>query len=337
MKNAFMRIAVPGTLALLLTASFAAMISAQQAQIRTPRQTPPPLVPDFAKMEVQTLRVQGNVYLLAGAGGNIVVQVGEDGVLMVDTGYEKMADKVMAAIKKLSNQPIRDIINTTLADDHTGANSIFKKAGSVRQAGPGVGQRPNEADLIASGDLLRIMTEIGESKISVDRWPPKTFLTPSMDFYANGEAIIIKHIPEASTAGDSMVIFRKSDVIAMGDIFNETSYPYIDLEHGGGINGIIEGLNQVLEYAVPAHLQEGGTMIVPGHGRIGDEHDVLEYRDMITIIRDRVQNAIKKKMTLAQIKAAKPSYTYEYDLRFGKNPAWTPDQFVEAIYKSLTK
>jgi len=337
MKNAFMKIAVLGTFTLLLAAGFAALISAQQAQIRTPRQTPPPLNPDFFKMEVQTLRVQGNVYLIAGAGGNIVVQVGDDGVLMVDTGYEKMADKVMAAIKKLSNQPIRDIINTTLADDHTGANSIFQKAGSVRQAGPGVGQRPNEADLIGSGDLLRIMTEIGPDKISVDRWPPKTFLTPSMDFYTNGEAIIIRHISDASTAGDSMVFFRKSDVVAMGDIFNETSYPYIDLEHGGGINGIIEGLNQVLEYAVPAHLQEGGTMIVPGHGRIGDEHDVLEYRDMITIIRDRVQNAIKKKMTLAQIKAAKPSYTYEYDLRFGRNPAWTPDQFVEAIYKSLTK
>jgi len=244
---------------------------------------------------------------------------------------------VMAAIKKLSNQPIRDIINTTLADDHTGGNAIFVKAGSVRQAGPGLGGRPNEADLIGSGDLLRIMTEIGPEKISVDRWPPKTFLTPSMDFYANDEAIVIKHIPEANTGGDSMVFFRKSDVVATGEIFNETSYPVIDLEHGGGINGIIEGLNQVLEYAVPKHLQEGGTMIVPGHGRIGDEHDVLEYRDMVTIIRDRVQNAIKKKMTLAQIKAAKPSYTYEYDPRFGRNPAWTPDQFVEAIYKSLTK
>ena len=338
MKNALLKISVLITLTFLLTAGFASLISAQQGQIiRTPRQTPPPLNPDFSKMEVQTLKVQGSIYLLAGAGGNIVVQLGDDGVLMVDTGYEKMSDKVMAAIRKLSNQPIRDIINTTLADDHTGANSIFVKAGSVRQAGPGIGQRPNEADLIASGDLLRIMTEIGPEKISVDRWPPKTFLTPSMDFYANDEAVIIKHIPEAVTGGDSMVFFRKSDVVAAGDLFNETSYPYIDLEHGGGISGIIEGLNQLLEYAVPKHLQEGGTMIIPGHGRIGDEHDVLEYRDMVTIIRDRVQNAIKKKMTLAQIKAAKPSYTYEYDLRFGRNPAWTPDQFVEAIYKSLTK
>src|SRR5215470_13513714 len=202
MKNAFLKFAVLTTLTLLLTAGFASLISAQQGQIiRTPRQTPPPVNPDFSKMEVQTLKVQGSIYLLAGAGGNIVVQVGDDGILMVDTGYEKMSDKVMAAIRKLTNQPIRDIINTTLADDHTGANSIFVKAGTVRQAGPGVGGRPNEADLIASGDLLRIMTEIGPDKISVDRWPPKTFLTPSMDFYSNDEAVIIKHIPEATTGG----------------------------------------------------------------------------------------------------------------------------------------
>jgi hypothetical protein len=180
------------------------------------------------------------------------------------------------------------------------------------------------------------MTEIGPEKIAVDRWPPKTFLTGFADFYSNDEPVVIRHIPNATTAGDSMVFFRKSEVIATGEIMNETSFPYIDIEHGGGINGILEGLNQLLEYMVPAHNQEGGTMVIPGHGRIGDEHDVLEYRDMCTIIRNRVQNAINKKMTLAQIKAAKPSYTYEYELRFGNNKAWTPEQFVEAIYKSLT-
>jgi cyclase len=148
--------------------------------------------------------------------------------------------------------------------------------------------------------------------------------------------VIIMHVADATTAGDSMVFFRRSDVIVTGEILNETSFPYIDLAHGGTINGIIEGLNQVLDLAVPKHLQEGGTMIIPGHGRIGDEHDVLEYRDMVTIIRDRVQNAIKKGMTLQQVKAAKPSFTYEYEPRFGKNPAWTPDMFIEAIYKTLS-
>jgi glyoxylase-like metal-dependent hydrolase (beta-lactamase superfamily II) len=337
MRNAILKVFAFAAVSILMSAGFAVLISAQRGQIMTPRQTPLPANPDFSKLEVETLHVQGNIYLIAGAGGNIAVQTGDDGVLMVDTGYEKMADKVLAAVRKLSTKPIRDVINTTLADDHTGANAIFVKAGAVNQAGPGLGGRVNEADLIASGELTRLMTEIGPDKIAVERWPIKTFLVRSMDFYSNDEPVIIVHVPEANTAGDSYVWFRKSDVIAAGDIFNETSYPYIDLEHGGGINGIIEGLNQLLEITVPKHLQEGGTMVIPGHGRIGDEHDVLEYRDMVTIIRDRVQNAIKKKMTLAQVKAAKPSYTFEYDLRFGKNPAWTPDQFVEAIYKSLSK
>src|SRR5436190_760446 len=128
-------------------ACFSLMAPAQQQppQIRTPRQTPPPVNPDFSKMEVVSLRVQGNVYMLAAAGGNIAVQAGDEGVLVVDTGYEKMADKILAAIKKISNKPIRTIVNTTLADDHTGGNAVLVKAGFRNQAGPGIGARTNEA------------------------------------------------------------------------------------------------------------------------------------------------------------------------------------------------
>ena len=297
---------------------------------------PLPLNPDFSKLEVQTLPVQGKIYLLGGAGGNIAVQVGDEGVLLVDTGFEKMSDKVLASIRKLSMKPIRTIINTTLADDHTGGNGTLVKAGFINQAGPGLGGRPNEAVLIGHNNLLRLMTEIGEAKISTDRWPPNTYPGKQKDLYSNDEPVVILHVPNATTAGDSMVWFRKSDVVVTGEIFNETSFPYIDTAHGGTINGIIAGLNDLLDITVPKHLQEGGTMVVPGHGRIGDEHDVLEYRDMVTIIRDRVQNAIKKGMTLQQVKAAKPSYTYEYEPRFGKNPAWTPDMFIEAVYKNLS-
>jgi len=308
----------------------------QQAQIRTPRQMPIPQNPDFSKLQVQTLKVQGNVFLVAGAGGNIAVQTGEDGVLLVDTGYEQMTAKVIEAVRKISNKPIRTIIDTTLADDHTGGNGTLTKAGFINQAGPGLGGRPNEAVLIGHNNLLRLMTEIGEAKIPTDRWPPNTYPGKSKDMYSNDEPVIVMHVANANTSGDSMVWFRKSDVVATGDIFDETSFPYIDLAHGGHINGIIEGLNQLLEITVPKHLQEGGTMVIPGHGRIGDEHDVLEYRDMVTIIRDRVQNAIKKGMTLQQVKAAKPSYTYEYEPRFGNNKAWTSEMFVEAIYKNLS-
>ncbi len=325
-------------IALLSIAALSIIALAQQPaqQIRTPKQMRLPQNPDFSKLEIQALKVQGSVYLLAGAGADIAVQIGDDGVLLVDTGYEQMSAKTLAAVRKLSNKPIRTIINTTLADDHTGANGPLVKAGFINQAGPGLGGRPNEAMLFGHNNLLRLMTEIGEAKISTDRWPPNTYPGDHRDFYSNDEPVVMLHIANATTSGDTMVWFRKSDVVAAGDIFDETGFPYIDVAHGGTVNGVIEGLNTLLDIMVPKHLQEGGTMVIPGHGRIGDEHDVLEYRDMVTIVRDRVQNAIKKGMTLQQIKAVKPSYTYEYELRFNRNPAWTAEMFVEAIYKNLS-
>jgi len=321
---------------LFLVAAFVATTTLAQQQIKTPKQMPLPRTPDFSKLEIQTLKVQGNIHLLAGAGANIVAQVGDEGVLIVDTGFEQMSAKTLAAIRKLSNKPLRTIINTTLADDHTGANGPLVKAGFINQAGPGLGGRPNEAMLFGHNNLLRLMTEIGEAKIPTDRWPPNTYPGKQKDFYSNDEPVVMLHIDSATTSGDTMVWFRKSDVIATGDIFDETSFPFIDLAHGGTINGVIEGLNTLLDIMVPKHLQEGGTMVIPGHGRIGDEHDVLEYRDMVTIVRDRVQNAIKKGMTLQQVKAVKPSYTYEYEPRFNRNPAWTAEMFVDAIYKNLS-
>ena len=316
-------------------------IAAQQAtapqQIRTAKQMPFPQKPDWAKLDVDTLPVQGKVHLIAGAGGNIAVQVGDGGVLLVDTGHEQMAGKVVAAIRTLApGRTLRTIINTTLADAHTGANAVLIKEGRLNQAGPGLGQRPNEADLIGHAGLLALMTKIGRDKIIPERWPPSTYSGKSKDLYSNDEPVVILHVPDAVTSGDSLVWFRGSDVVATGEIFNQASFPFIDAAHGGTINGIIEGLNMVLDITVPKHNQEGGTMVIPGYGRIGDEHDVLEYRDMVTIIRDRVQAAVDKKMTLAQVKAMKPSPTYEYEPRFNRDPNWTAEMFVETIYRNLS-
>jgi glyoxylase-like metal-dependent hydrolase (beta-lactamase superfamily II) len=319
----------------LLTASLS-LLAAQQ-QIRTPKQTPFPKSPDWSKLEVETLKVQGQVYLIAGAGGNIAAQIGPDSILLVDTGYLQMAPKVLAAVRKLSDKPLRTIINTTLMDSHTGANGALVKEGrQIDNTGPGLGGRPNEADLVASSSLLALMTEMGRDKIPVDRWPPSTYPGKQKDLSSNDEPVVILRTPNAVTAGDSMVWFRKSDVVATGEIMNMASFPFIDVAHGGTINGILDGLNTLLEITVPKHNQEGGTMVIPGYGRIGDEHDVLEYRDMLTIIRDRVQNAVKKGMTLQQVKALKPSVTYEYEPRFNRDPAWTAEMFVEAIYKNLS-
>jgi len=310
------------------------VLGAQQ-QIRTPRQMPFPRQPDWAKLEVETLHVQGQVHLIAGAGGNIAAQVGDGGVLLVDSGYEQMSGKVLAALRQLSNRTLRTIINTTLMDAHTGGNAVLIKEGRLNQAGPGLGQRPNEADLIGTSKLLALMTGLGRDKIPVERWPPSVFSGKQKDLSSNDEPVVILAVPNAVTAGDSMVWFRKSDVLVSGEIFNHASFPYIDMAQGGSINGIIEGLNVMLDIMVPKQNQEGGTMVIPGYGRIGDEHDVLEYRDMVTIIRDRVQAAIRKGMTLSQIKAMKPSATYEYEPRFNRDPAWTAEMFVEAIYRNL--
>jgi len=179
------------------------------------------------------------------------------------------------------------------------------------------------------------MTEIGEAKISTDRWPPSTYPGKQKDLYSNDEPVIIRHVASATTAGDSFVWFRKSDVVVTGDIFDETSFPFIDVAHGGTINGIIDGLNDLLEITVPKHLQEGGTMLIPGHGRISDEHDLLEYRDMVTIVRDRVQALAAKGQTLEQVKASRP--TLDWEPRYGSTSGpWTTAQFVEAVYRSLT-
>jgi glyoxylase-like metal-dependent hydrolase (beta-lactamase superfamily II) len=329
---------VQGVACFVAAALVTVAVGAQQPspQIRTARQTPFPQKPDWAKLQVETLHVQGAVHLIAGAGGNIAAQVGDSGVLLVDTGYEQMSGKVLAAIRKLSDKPLRTIINTTLMDSHTGGNAALVKEGRLNQAGPGLGGRPNEADLIGHSDLLLLMTEIGRERIAPERWPPSVYSGKQKDLHSNGEAVVILHVPNGVTAGDSMVWFRKSDVLVAGEIFNHASFPFIDIAHGGTINGILEGLNTMLDIMVPKHNQEGGTMMIPGYGRIGDEHDVLEYRDMLTIIRDRVQAAVAKKMTLQQIKAMKPSATYEYEPRFNRDPAWTAEMFVEAIYRNLT-
>lgn len=309
--------------------------TASSQQIRTARQLPFPDDPDFDELEVETLHVQGNIWLLVGAGANIAVQTGDDGVLVVDAGYAEMSDKVLAAIAELTSQPIRTVISTTLADDHTGANGLLVASGSVNQAGPGVGGRPDEADLIGHSNLLLLMAQLGDDVISTDRWPPSTFSVAKKDLHSNGEPVEIIH-QTAATSGDSMVWFRKSDVIVSGELFNMTSFPFIDIDNGGHINGVLEGLNDLLDIMVPAHLQEGGTMVIPSHGRIGDEHDVLEYRDMITIIRDRVQNAVDKGWTLGQIQEMSPRATYEFEPRFDRDPNWTAEDFVEAIYLNLT-
>jgi glyoxylase-like metal-dependent hydrolase (beta-lactamase superfamily II) len=278
--------------------------------------------PNLDEVEIRVLPVQRNVYMLLGAGGNTAVQVGNDGVLVVDTQFAPLAPKILAAIRKLSDKPIRIIINTHVHGDHTGGNEPLAKTSQL------------PVRIMAHENVLKRMTAPNLPSVSEASLPLSEYFTPTRDFFFNGEAIVLHHVPAAHTDGDSLVFFRGSDVVITGDLFTPGGYPVIDLQNGGSVQGLIAGLNRILELTVPAKYQEGGTYVVPGHGRLCDEAEVVEYRDMVTIIRDRIQDLIKKGMTLERVKAARP--TRDYDTEYGTTTGfWTTDMFVEAVYRSL--
>jgi len=295
---------------------------------------------NFDNVEIHTLPAQGSVYMLVGSGGNITVQAGKDGVLIVDTEYAALADKILAAIKKISDEPLRYIINTHYHPDHTNGNERLRKAGATIAGGNVAGDLGAEASagaqIIAHVNVLDRMSAPTGQQASAPQgaWPTDTFIGNEKKLWFNNEGVEIIHIANAHTDGDSIVYFRKSDVISTGDLFVTTTYPIIDVAAGGTINGYIEGLNRIIDLIVPVYGQEGGTLVIPGHGRLCDLGDVLNYREMVTIIRDRVQDMIKKGMTLEQVKAAKP--TFDYDPLYGSSTFWTTDRFVEAVYKTLT-
>jgi cyclase len=265
--------------------------------------------------------VQGNVSMIVGPGGNITVQVGKEGMVVVDTQTAAAAPQVMAAIRKLSDTPIIWVINTSLDADHIGGNEALLRLGGSNEASLRARVVANENVL---NRLVSAPSRVGDAASIND-----TYFRSPKDFLFNGEAVMVYHMPNAHTDGDSIVLFRKSDVLSVGDIFTPDRYPVIDLANGGSVQGLIDALNRILEMAVAGKYQEGGTFVIPGHGRLCDEADVVEFRDMVTIIRDRVQDMFKKGMTLDQVKAGKPSR--DYDTQY----SGSPDVFVESIYRSL--
>ena len=297
--------------------------------------------------QIRVLPVQGNVYVLIGDGGNIAAQVGEDGILLVNTGRAAATGKLLDAIRTLSDKPIRYLVNTDDDPDNTGGNENVAKAGRTIAGGNVVGNigesAGSTATVVAFETVLdRMSAPTGKHPAAPEgAWPTDTYTLDHKDLFFNNEGIRVFHQPAAHTDGDSIVFFRRSDVISVGDIFSTTGYPVIDLQRGGSIQGVLDGLNHLMRLVIPGAVQggptdEAGTMLIPSHGRICDEGDLAFYQEMITIIRDRVQDMIKKGMTLQQVKAAKP--TMDYDPRYGANTGpWTTDMFVEAVYRSLSE
>ena len=293
--------------------------------------------------QVHVQPVRDSIYLLIGAGGNITVSAGEDGILMVDGGTAAMSDKVLAAVRTISNGPIRYLINTNEREEYSGSNEKIAAAGET------IPFRPTET--------IQIQGYIGTNRATVisylsvyermsaptgkvapraeAAWPDATYSTPQKKLHFNGEPIVIMHQPSA-TDGNSLVHFRRADIVSVGDLIDLTTYPFIDLSAGGSVQAALQGLNRLIDITVPGKQSEDGTLVIPGHGRIADQPDVVYYYEMLSIIRDRVQDMIARGLTLPQVHAARP--TRDFDLRYSRNTgAWTTEAFVEAVYQSLKK
>ena len=294
--------------------------------------------------ELEVLQLRPNFYMIAGGGANIGVQVGEDGVVVVDGGSAADASSIVAAIKKISPAPIRYIISTSADPDHVGGNETISKAGETLLLGnpvigrAGTSNESGPASILAVEQVLaRMSGPAGQpSPFSVDSWPTETF-GGRKNMYLNGEGIEVIHQPAAHSDGDSIVFFRRSDVIVVGDILDTDRFPVIDVARGGSIQGEIDALNRLVAMAIPSVpivTREAGTSVIPGHGRVYDQFDVVFYRDMITIIRDRVRDMRAAGMTLEQVKAASPAKGYAG--RYGSDSGpWTTNDFIEAVYRSL--
>jgi glyoxylase-like metal-dependent hydrolase (beta-lactamase superfamily II) len=289
-----------------------------------------------ARAQLEVLPVQGNVYALVGPGGNTTIQVGHEGVVVVDAQTADAAADVIAATARLSPKPIRFIINTSADAAHTGGNEVLSRAGTYVRLIDSFDPRgaSSNAGIVAHVNVLTRLSAPPDAATAAPSgaWPSDTYFTAEWALFVNGEAVQLLHIPAAHSDGDTMVFFRRSDVLSTGDIFSPSAYPSFDRDRGGSIAGVLEGLNRILDITIPGENQEGGTVVVPGHGRLSDETDVANYRDMVTIVRDRIAALIAAGMTLEQVQAAKP--TSDYDGIYAAGPDDGP-RFVARVYRDL--
>ena len=329
------------TLVALVAGGLAA--AGEQAGTAPSGQLPPAAGGETGGLDV--LQLRPDFYMIAGAGGNVAVQIGKDGVVLVNAGSADKADALVAAIRGLTDRPIRYVINTSADPDHVGGNAKVARAGrTIFPLGNETASamtNDGAAAILATENVLRRMSApAGRTPLyPASALPTEAFHQPRSYMYLNGEGIETLHQPAAHTDGDAVVFFRRSDVVVAGDIIHTDRFPVIDVDRGGSVQGEIDALNKIVELAIPSIpliWQEGGTYVIPGQGRVYGQLDVVEYRDMVTIIRDRIQAMIAAGRTLDEVRAAEP--TRGYTRRYGSDSGpWTTSQFVEAMYRDLSR
>jgi glyoxylase-like metal-dependent hydrolase (beta-lactamase superfamily II) len=257
---------------------------------------------DFSDVEITAHHVAGSYYYLAGAGGNIGLSVGDDGVVMIDDQFAPLTDKIVTAIGELNDGEIRFVINTHVHGDHTGGNENLGRMGVLILARDEVRVRLAEQ---ASDDALPVLTYSG-----------------NITLHINGEEVFVLPVPPAHTDGDSYIYFKGSDVLHAGDVFRTVAFPVIDLNNGGTLDGTIEALGVIIGLAGP------NTKIVPGHGEVSSREDVMEFRDMVIDVKAKVGPMVERGMTYEQVARANP--TAEYNAKWGD-----PERFLTAVYAEL--
>ena len=273
---------------------------------------------DYSKVQIKVIEVKPGIHMLMGAGGNILVSSGTDGVFMIDDQFAPLTEKIKTAISSFTSGPIRFVINTHWHYDHTGGNENLGEAGAVIIAHENVRKR------LSTDQVLTIFNRTIPA-LSKEGLPVITF-TRDVAFHLNDQRIDVFHIKRAHTDGDAVAYFTDANVIHTGDILFQGVYPFIDVEHGGSISGTIDATNRILE------MIDDNTRIIPGHGMLTDKQGLTAYRDMLNKIRDRIRSEIKAGKTLEEIKLSRP--TQDFDSEWGGG-FLKPDVFVGIVYQSL--
>ncbi|HTT03662.1 MAG TPA: MBL fold metallo-hydrolase [Steroidobacteraceae bacterium] len=338
-----MRLRQPATLAAVLLASLSgAAAVAADADDSASRNMPIATMPPHMMNGVDIVPVKPGIDMVDVHGENVVVQFGPDGIVLVDSGGPGDSAALLEAVKHISAEPIRFILNTSASPDRTGGNAQLAQAGhgfSQNESGFGGGRfvGMTNAPVVARLNVLTAMSGAAPG-YSQDALPSITYDEGQQNLSLNGDSMEMIPAPAGHSNGDSWVIFRQADVIASGDTVDMLRFPQIDVAHGGSINAEVDAMNRLVDIVVPAlplYWHEGGTILIPARGRLAQAEEIVQYRDMVTMVRDRVQALVNEHRSLAQVKAANP--TAGFNNRYGaQDGPWTTDQFVTAVYQSLT-